>query len=251
MNQNEREKLWMAYLDGQMSAAEASAFDESLTAEEREQLAAEMRLEAGIAERLAAKVACPDATWEALRSQLEGKPATVPTNVVRLPLRSLGLIAAAAAVVLVFYSVRGGDTVDSAPTSGSFDSAVSVAELENMAHGVGVEEYFTQHNIQLAVADFSESHGHSHHKTIRAIGACDGDCPYGSLYEVLFECCGEPVRVVLAEQSSRGARMIKQAQAHGKVQATRMIGGYLAGVVGIHHAEELLDLIEAKPAQVT
>ena len=63
MRMDEREKLWMAYLDGEMTSTEAAAFDASLTPEERARLAGEMRLESGLAAALQGDVVCPDAVW--------------------------------------------------------------------------------------------------------------------------------------------------------------------------------------------
>lgn len=56
-----------AYLDGELSASEASEFEATLDAAERERLAAEVRFENGLAERLAQDAKCPRTCGSARR----------------------------------------------------------------------------------------------------------------------------------------------------------------------------------------
>ena len=48
----DREKLWQAYLDGELSIAETSEFEATLNAEERDRLQAEKSFESGLADAL-------------------------------------------------------------------------------------------------------------------------------------------------------------------------------------------------------
>ena len=94
----EKERLWSAYLDGELTAAEAAAYEESLTDDERTRLALEKQVEAHLAERLSRAVACPDGVWNRLKAEMVG-----PATASRSPLwnRWIMVLGAAAAIVLV------------------------------------------------------------------------------------------------------------------------------------------------------
>ena len=51
-NHDNREQLWQAYLDGELSACEAAQFETTLSEAERRRLAAELRFDRALADRL-------------------------------------------------------------------------------------------------------------------------------------------------------------------------------------------------------
>jgi len=271
MKKSEREKQWMACLDGQMTAGEAAAFDESLSEDERQRLSAEMRLEQRIGESLREEVRCPDALWAKVRAEME-QPAASAGHVV-LWRRPLYLALAAAASVLLVLSA-GMYTMNLEPAGQSYPgpdgrpvlvqsigeeiqtSADLAARSLVPAEKALIENFLSEHDIKLAVNQNPESVMRAGGKA-KLLGACMGNCPKGSIVEVLIDCDGTPAKLVVARSDGHGARIIEAARHRGEVMQTRSIGEYLAGVVcrdraGTDNAkmEMLLDFLDELPKPV-
>ncbi len=251
---NEKEALWMAYLDGQMTASESSAFDSSLTPEDRERLAAEMRLEAGLAERLCQCPACPEALWKRLELQMNNGAA-------RRRRTSLTFAAAAAVALVIGTAWFGG--IASGLFPGKYDNTVGAvsglaipdetpeafaahAETPAPATREATEKFLLDNNIHLAINDYHEVNPKSRHD-VRLVGACKGNCPERTLYEVLFTCCGQPVKIVIAKKGTGGDKMIGKARKCGEIQDMVGMGEYTVAVVGKHPAPDLIDVIRPRP----
>lgn len=240
MSKSEREKQRMAYLDGQLTAGEAAAFDASLTEEERRCLAAEMRLEEGIAERLRDDIPCPEALWNSLRSEMAAVPASKRS---RLPLIA-GLALAATAALTVGAALLYSTLNPIAPTVALASSAAPAQEIAEdirttlemagrtlvPAQQQSIEQFLEAHDIRLAVNCAPKSLSKSGHKA-RLLGACLGNCPQGSIVEVLIDYDGKPAKLLLAKVGGHGARIIENALAKGEVVQTRHLDDYIAGVV--------------------
>jgi hypothetical protein len=61
---NDKEQLWQAYIDGELSATEMASFEASLNALEQEQLRSDMQFDRGICHRLTENTTCPTEIWE-------------------------------------------------------------------------------------------------------------------------------------------------------------------------------------------
>ena len=76
MSEQNFEDLWNAYIDGELSASEASEFEASLSDEDRALLAGEMQFENALADRLRQDSDCPADVWARVKAQV-----TEPSNV--------------------------------------------------------------------------------------------------------------------------------------------------------------------------
>jgi hypothetical protein len=271
MSRGEFEKRWMAYLDGQLSAGEASAFDESLDPEGRSRVEAELRLEAALADRLNDCPGCPAELWQKTLRMLD---CADPTPLSRRFTRRAGLWALAASAVLMTSlgmayafgaSLPAGRVLGAAVDSG--ESTVRMARLgitetcvsdfalraQTPCSREAIEKYLAEHDIRLALVPDSGSQVMVNHR-VRPLGSCMGNCPKGEVVEVLFDLDGQPAKLVLARADSSGAKLIRKEVERGTVVRTKVLGDYLAGVVYSGNNPEdcglLLDLIRVKNEQV-
>ncbi|MBI1319374.1 MAG: hypothetical protein GC168_10580 [Candidatus Hydrogenedens sp.] len=237
MKKSEREKQWMAYLDGQLTAGEAAAFDASLSEEERRCLVAEMQLEEGIGERLRDDVSCPDALWDALRKEMNATP-----RARRWPMFTGMAAAAALALIaggaLLYRSAEVAaplqEVASAVPTQTIAEDIRTTLEMAGAtlvpAQQQTVEEFLEAHDIRLAVNNEPRSLTMSGHKA-KLLGACMGNCPRGSIVELLIDYDGKPAKLLLAKNNCSGARIIEGAQERGEVVQVRHMDDYIAGLV--------------------
>ncbi len=248
MHEN-REQLWHAYVDAELSATEAAGFEASLTEPEREQLAADMQFERVLAERLSHGAECPDEVWERAKARIVGlgePPAHTQVRHRRWYWGAATLAAAAALAFVISLFALSGSTPDG---SAVILAASSIEELEassEVDHGSDSAEQFMHENgVSLHLVDddtLKELLGH--HPDARFIGARQESLGGDPVTEVFVGCCGLPVKVILALLDSNAASKIGLAAAQdGDVLATRQIGGYLAAVVGRHESKGLLDML--------
>jgi hypothetical protein len=262
MNKN-REKMRQAYLDGELSAIESSEFEATLDAAESEQLAAEVRFENGLAERLAQDAKCPEDVWERTKALLAEQH--VPARPVSFSRWYWGAATFAAAASIVFF-------VTVFPQSPLSPSAVvmaaeSVDELaasaESESGPKATQAYLRKQGIELKLrdADFKgEMVGNTFkpsliHGDIHILGARMERLPSGKpVVEILFGCCRKPVKVLMAEKGSNAAFEIGEAAAArtmNHILDTRSVDGYITAVVGIHKAHGLLDIFEEQNARAS
>lgn len=249
MSGKERDDLWMACLDGELSASEAAAFDASLIPAERDRIEKEQRLERALADRLAGGECCPELVWKRVHSLVQQKN----TNIRGWrALRTATAAAAAAAAIMVAYSVL--------RPAGAQDftvmAATSVDELESLcAHEVPADEqnvgsFLAERGIPLEMADLN-AWNRSHRHKVDLLGV--HECRYQGepVIEILFACCRQPAKVVLVRADGVAAAHLREAA--GKdgthVKVARVMGDRLAGVISRHHAEEFLDVLHLATEQ--
>ena len=248
---NNTEQYWQAYLDGELSASEAADFEASLTDAQREQLAVDMRVERVIAEHLARDAECPDGVWERTKARIARLN---EMNAPRVSSRRrwywrAATLAAVAALAFVISVVA--PTGGSPETSSVIFAASSVEELvatsEAEPGSDAAERYIRDKGVglQLEEDSFLETM-RGRHYDVHIIGARQELHNGEPVTEILIECCGRPIKVLLARLDSKAASEIGLAAARaqeGNVQATRVVGGYLVAVVSRHQTHGLLDLI--------
>ena len=239
-----REHLWQAYLDGELTVIEMSEFEASLDEDARERLAAEMRFEGGLAERLSQDVKCPDEVWERTKALLAGKQEAPAPSFRRW---YLGVATLATAATLAFMISLSGP-VNPDVASALMLAAETVEELaatsETDADADAVRTYLADHNVDLELNPMESLAIASAHHPLEIIGARTYEVNGEPVVEMLFGCCARPVKVMMAAQGSDVAILIGLASAHGNgdVQATRTVGRYLVAVVSDHPAPGLLDI---------
>lgn len=241
-----KEHLWHAYLDGELSAIEAVKFEASLTDAEQARLAAETRFERALAERLSEGAECPDDVWERTRALITRQEvkATPTSGRRRSWYWGAATLTAAAglAFVISMFATPGG------PRSALVLSAATVNELaatsEVQPGSDFAEQFIRENGIDLKIQDDNELEARQgQHQHVRIVGARQEPVEGGTVIEVLVDCCGFPVKIVFADVDSSAAREIGLAAAEdGDVLATRVIGDYMAAVVSRHESHHLLNL---------
>ncbi len=240
------------YLDGEMTDAEATAFWEALPEPEQERLNKERRFEAGLKQVMDQDVGCPDAAWRRLEWQLQHKRPASRSSVVRWTLRF-----AAAAVVAagVLFAMRQAD----APESSEAFLRVAEANVTDFAQHAQTEQPTIEHvrrflsergfSIQLPA---EEALSNRTHEKIHLLGARCESCPCEDVGEILFDCCGQPVKIVMAHKGGRAADLLSKAHSNHacncEVQRVEEIGEYIVAVVGRHPSPQLLELLAASPS---
>lgn len=249
----DKEQMWQAYLDGELSAAEIAEFEQQLSPEEREQLAAEMQFERELAERLSQDAACPELLWRRVQRKV-AKRSGVAGRYRRAALSIAATIAiafAAAYYMPALVGLGGDDAVSAAVTM----SAESEEELRNqsMTH-TGQESavlFLRANGVNVPMAAIEDLPMAKRHRPLRILGARQaGPCSNG-VYELLIGCCDQPVKIVFAPKGSSTAALIGRAagSADGDVQAMRDVDGYITAVVTKHHGTaSLLDLFDEHEA---
>lgn len=232
-NAGDKERLWSAYLDGELTAAEAARFDQSLTPDERARLMAEMKVEAQINERLGAEVTCPDAVWQNAVAAVRQNEIT--SDGIRPATRwiaGLSAVAAALIVATVFIVPRYSPPALASVLSVDQYSCVNdirVPEAE-------VNEYLRQRSFFVRIEN--ESSIPTHHKSFLA-GVATREHKGEEFVEVYFGCCRRPVKVIVTPYDSKLAGLIRDAAKRSKtpsVQKIDRVGGYIAVLVGEHPA---------------
>lgn len=252
MNEN-KEHLWQAYLDGELSAIEAADFESSLTDAEQARLMADMRFERVLAERLSEGAECPEEVWGRTLKLVSGQKAEAPPRAARRKRWYFGTqaVAAAAALALAisfFVAPRDAQEVSALVMSEkTVEELVSTSEVEL---GQEFAERFIQEkgvDLQILnnqeVAECIGPYWRARHWTIRVIGAREETFNGDRITEVLIDCCLKPVKILFADVGSDAARELELAATQdGHVQATRVIGDYVVAVVSYHKSHQLLDL---------
>jgi len=261
MDKNERERLCIAYMDGEMSTSEASAFHDSLAPEERDWLTQEVQFEAKLAEALTGEEQCPDLLWERTRRMMTDEAEPAGAGRMLTAWRVAGLAAAAMLVAGISFLVQFAVPLQQPAETPAMDGHGAI--LGPMADNVqdfsqtsatsdrheAVQRFLHEHGIDLELASIEDMASGGRH-VVRLLGACMGNCPRGELIEVLFECDGYPAKVVVGARGSAGASLIQKAVDRGEVQATRAIGDYVAAVVCDRPAEGLLQLLRQESPQI-
>ncbi len=239
----QREHRWSAYLDGELSASEAAEFDESLTLEEQQRLQAEVRFEGALGEFLSQGGECPNDVWHRATKALARKGGRIPWW---MPTRHAATFVAAAAVMLivagVVYRVQFATPAFLSLANGDYPTAESRLAL-NTGDLSEVNEYLHTHGIAL-VLHAPSKHYHVHGARGRELrGASEASYKGETVTEIMFECCGRPLKVVIVPKTGPAAGAVRRAIERDQVQEFRSIGDYVAVTVGRHPAHGLLDLL--------
>ncbi len=228
--------LWQAYLDGEMSACEASEFEATLTPDQRVRIADELTFETACQTRLGEPIACPDALWTSVKADIRAEAAHNTTVIPFIKRRSVWApVAAAAAAVVILLAVQTGSSLelmtppDSVPTT--------LATGNTLA---SVNQFLKDSAITLSVSDPTDN-GHP----IQFIGARNTLLSNTHVKELYYNCCGQPVRMVVAKKGSAAAENFGRIENADSVQATRNVGAYTVALLSTHSAANLLNVFAA------
>lgn len=244
----DREQMWQAYVDGELSACEAAQFEASLTEADRTRLAAEMRFERALSEQLREDCPCPEAAWQRAREAVmacEAPPGATRSR--RLAIGGATLAAAAALAFVLSYAPGYLDTARDAKVIHAAESIEALkAESETEPGWASVQAYLDEHGIDLKLTERDQLLGFLFHRRINLIGARQVKFGGGLVTELLIDCCDKPVKLIIATKHSEAGRALLRAAADDDtdIQGTKKVNGYVAAVVAIHPSHFLLSLVD-------
>ena len=230
---------WSAYLDGELSAAEAAELEVGLSTSERGRLAGEVRFENALGECLRTGD-CPPPLWSAVRSRLQ---TSAPRPGRPFWRRTVPGWAAALAVCLVVAGVYGVYAVVGRPHAVTFLAANDAEAVDVGAPET--EAFLVDHGLRVALQPVRTLEGHARHAEL--IGAREMDYDGERVVCVVYVCCGKPVNLIVAPLGGAADRALQDAFVNGCVQATRHVGNTVAAVVGRHRLPELVNLLQEPP----
>ena len=246
-----KEQMWQAYVDGELSATEMAAFEETLSASERRLLSSDVQFDRAFNDRLAEDATCPDDVWARTKALLETQVTEAetvelpPDNIVRIRpsrLRDFSMIAAAAIITLMISWVLPVLSPNTAPVTlaeQSVDELAAHSEVEPTPEQI--QQYMHQHNYRLRLEEVESLRTVQIHGDVRLLGAArNQERDYGELY---VACCQYPVKIVIAEINTPEAEILAEAMGRpNDLQAIRIVDNYVVGVVSKHPSVGLLDI---------
>lgn len=248
------DKLATAYLDGELSAAEAAEFDTSLTPQQKHNLAAEMKFERAIGERLSRGAACPDDLWKKTLAAIDEKTSPVVefrprrTWMYAVTAMAAALAIGVAGLLVNFNAANRGPSILAMEKGTTIEALQAQAELKG--HDTeSVNAFFKEHGFNLAMTTADVQIPGDHHTPRVLLGMKPTNYRGDDVMELMFNCCGRPLKVVVAKTGSKTANEIGAAMAAGQLQESRHVGEYVAALVGKHEIHGLLTyLTEPKAA---
>lgn len=244
---SQHEKMISAYLDGELSAAEAAEFDSTFTVAEKANLSAEMKFERKLAEQLGRGVSCPNDVWQRTLEAIEQKAAPVEQFRPRRNwMYAVTAMAAMLAITVAGLFVRVNLVSPHPPTVLAIAKGTTIAMLEEEAQlrsrdTDSVNAFLKEHGFNIAMTSADVQVPGDHHTPRQLLGLRPAVNRGEDVMELLFNCCGRPLKVVIAKTGTKTAREIGDLMAEGKLQATRHVGDYVAALVGRHETYGLLD----------
>lgn len=250
MSKNRKEHMWHAYIDGELSTSEAAEFEASLNEWERSRLVIDMRFERVLAERLSENADCPDEVWARTEARLTeaGHPRKAKSPGTKRWYWGVATLAAAAALAFVISVFAPSGVLHESPAIIMAASTLEeLADTSQTAHGSDAAEQFMRDNgINLDLLDDATLEAmEGPHVHVHIIGARQEQLAGEEVTEVLIGCCEFPMKILIAKLHTAAADEIGLAAAQdGHIQATRVVGDYLAAVVGHHDgAHNLVNLL--------
>lgn len=241
----DKDKLWSAYLDDQLDAKESAEFDGSLSLNEKDRLTKEVHWESCLATALADKSDCPDAVWKRVRSEVLKKERTHHSSRSVLFAPSLLKVAALAASVLVAFLLlheAGRPEHDDDCLSMPLNVEAMTAHLDVSGDLDSVRQFLKEHDVGISLqATSTIQMPAGHHATLLGARASRSDGE--TVVELLYECCGKPIKMVIARNGTRMADRIRDSVSEDIVQITRQIGDFQVALVGLHEGTALMQVL--------
>jgi len=255
------DRLWSAYLDGELSSAEALEYDSALSPGERERFEAEKRFESLLDEQLSPDATCPDELWKRVVAEVENVPRQERlTPLVFWRRMSLGAVAASI-LLLVFATIylrNDGPSGESVAQNSQYGflTAVPVSELALLAEVEGdeaaVTSFLAERGIPievLPVAALSRPNESAHETFF--LGACERQVGEDRVVELMWSCCGEPVVMKVVVQRGVAAGRIHKAVENDEIIGFRRFEDHVVALVGGHASSDFLKLLQPISSGVT
>ncbi len=237
------DRILSAYIDGELSAAEAAELDRSLTPSERARLSGEMRFENALGEALRNGPGCPDALWEGIRQRVRTHSGGSRASLARRLRYGLWPLAGAAALLTVSVAVGAVVWNEAHP---AFLSELPGDWVPVEVDANGAETFLHDHRLAVRLQTPESAGGHIRRAFM--LGAREVTYKSEPVVDLLYECGGTPMKIVVARQGTAAARKIERAAVKRQVLSSRHVGNAVAAVVGRHPAPELINLLSADTA---
>ena len=242
---HEQDRLWSAYIDGELPAREAADLHESISPEDRERLGLECHLEKELIRPIEAGSECPPEVWLRVKDRIEDRAGRGWLSRVirrrRVWFMAASILAASALVVLGTYHLSRDDTHGNILEIARDVRALG-REVEVQGNVEKVRQFMAAQGVDLPLRMPPLAAQTGVHRA-RLLGARKVRHHDGDGVELLFDCCGEPLKLILAPLGSALARTLEVAQGEGQVQTSRTIGGFLVAAVGRHDASAVMMML--------
>jgi anti-sigma factor RsiW len=247
---SERIERLLALADGQLSPSDRASLEPTLTPEEKVFVDEERALIQAARGALNDKK-IPNELWERITAQIHTASQPTATETRSIWRRWTSYAGLAAASILLVVGVAWWTTqTPPATLTAWLDRAKSetVANLRNSAD-VGpqlndIRDLLKQQGLDVkteGLAMLMQQPRMGGHETY-LLGAAKVDFEGRPAVVLLFECCKEPVQVVLTSRATDEA-VARQTDMAGLVVAERMVGNAHAVLISRHDARGLLDLL--------
>lgn len=247
MNTND-DKIWGAYLDGELSATEAAELDAALTPRQRERVARELQFESALADRLTRGEGCPASLWAAIVERAEAAEGAAPSRVLGGWWWAVSRTTLVAAGLLIVSAVYFWETPPETGIPFLYIAEAHVDDFSELSQTAAtrdaMQQFLADHGLDLSLRPL-DSLGNGEGQDAVLLGARALQWHNESIVELLFECHDAPVKIVVVRRGTRAAELMERAAGCGEIGEFREVGSYAMGVVSCRgrYAAGLLDCI--------
>ncbi|NQZ56327.1 MAG: hypothetical protein HRT88_02500 [Lentisphaeraceae bacterium] len=226
------DRMWSAYLDEELSITELENFESGLSEAELEHLKNEKEFEKEVSTVLKDDIKCPDALWQSVCEQVEEEENNNSSKKSKVWLFSTFAVAAA----IVFIFLRPVVHYELQPQSLAQLKASRLIENDLTK----VNSFLTRNAVPFKLHEFNDKMHHN----ISLIGATEEEISGEKVTTLLFNCCGDPVKVYILPKNSKAEQYISKENSSWKSgMTTAMVNDYRLAVVSQHSSPELLEFI--------
>lgn len=238
----------MAFMDGELAAADRAGFEQALTAEQKRLIAVDRALQSGLVAGLARVDRCPDGLWDRVQSEM-GRPSR-PVRARRF----VPLSAIAACFVLGFGLLYINHAV-SQPLEYQVTFPDSVQQFADNASIKGdqqsIEETLHARGFAVNIGDIATcNRRHQHYVTLLGVNILEiGGREYPCAH-LCFSCCGQPISTFVVKESPKiTPESFKVVDPSMKVdRAVHHANGYLIVTMGPHPTTAVASLFDGPTA---
>lgn len=238
----------MAFMDGELAAADRAGFEQALTAEQKRLIAVDQALQSAITGSLERVDRCPDRLWDRVQSEI-GPPSQRARTRRFMPLSAIaacfvlgiGLLYINHAVSQhLEYQVTFPDDVQ------QFADRASIKGDQQR-----IEEALHAQGFAVSIGDIATcNREHQHYVTLLGVSMLEiGEREYPCAH-LCFSCCGQPVSTFVVKESPQiTPESFKVADPSVKVdRAVHHANGYLIVTMGPHPTTAVASLFDGPTA---
>ena len=238
----------MAYMDGELPAADRIAFERTLTPQQKRLIALDKVLQSGLVDSLGCVDQCPDALWERVKGEIEH-----PRRPIRI--RRFVPLSAVAACFVVALGLLYVNHAVSKPLEYEVSFPASAQQFAESAVIKGdqgsIEQTLHAWGFEVSIGDIATCNRHSmHHVTLLGANMVEiGGKKYPCAH-LRFSCCGRPVSTFVVKESPRiTPESFKPTDTSATVhQTARHDKGYLIVTMSPHPIDAVASLF-GQPAE--